>query len=96
MEEISDLISEMALEAPDRLPSKLDIMHIVTLLREKMTDSMDHTWQLREDPAYFHMHLEETCEHRLTMVKDVNGRDHPANLPMMRTQNAVGKGPICV
>ncbi|VUC36830.1 unnamed protein product [Clonostachys rosea] len=84
-----DSMAVMTLEASYRLPSKLDIDQIVALLHAKMTDALDHIWQLREDPEYFFVHLQETREHRQTKVKDTNGHEHPANSPKMQTLNNI-------
>ncbi|KAJ5081186.1 hypothetical protein N7456_013424 [Penicillium angulare] len=43
----------MATEAPYRLPAKLNLQCIQSLLSAKASAAQDHLWALREDPEYF-------------------------------------------
>jgi hypothetical protein len=67
----------MALEAPYRVPARLDFARIEALLGAKVASADDHIWQLREDPGYFIEQLHEIMEHRQEMLHDTNGQAHP-------------------
>ncbi|KAJ5725631.1 uncharacterized protein N7483_006988 [Penicillium malachiteum] len=67
----------MAAEAPYRLPAKLDLQSIKSLLSAKASAVKDHLWALREDPDYFVTVLLETNDHRLEFLKDLDGNEHP-------------------
>ncbi|KAI0896191.1 hypothetical protein F4806DRAFT_502516 [Annulohypoxylon nitens] len=71
----------MAEEAPYRLPSDLDLVHIESLLSARVALAEDHIWSLREDPSYFSDWLFEFKEHRLEMLRDVYGNVHPTLKP---------------
>lgn len=70
-------LAVMALEAPYRLPNKMDIDRVEALLRAKRTAAEDHIWSLREDPGYFEQHMRELKEHKGEMIKDRLGNLHP-------------------
>ncbi|KAJ2984130.1 hypothetical protein NQ176_g179 [Zarea fungicola] len=70
-------LAVMALEAPYRLPNKIDIDRVEALLRAKRSAAEDHVWSLREDPGYFEQHLRELKEHKAEMIKDRLGNLHP-------------------
>uniref|UniRef100_L2GJ91 Uncharacterized protein n=1 Tax=Colletotrichum fructicola (strain Nara gc5) TaxID=1213859 RepID=L2GJ91_COLFN len=72
-----DSLAAMAAEAPYRLPARLDLDRIQSLLGTKVAAARDHIWSLREDPGYFAEQLAEITEHRQEMIKDVNGNAHP-------------------
>ena len=72
-----DSLAVMAAEAPYRLPSKLDIRRIESVLGAQASAAEDHLWALREDPAYFAEQLFELREHRQEILKDTRGNDHP-------------------
>ncbi|OIW23248.1 hypothetical protein CONLIGDRAFT_657846 [Coniochaeta ligniaria NRRL 30616] len=65
-------------EAPYRVPAKLDLGRVESLLAARASAAEDHVWSLREDPGYFAEQLAETKEHRLEMLKDSLGDTHPA------------------
>jgi hypothetical protein len=69
----------MAAEAPYRLPMRLDLRRIESLLEAKVSAAEDHLWALREDPSYFAQMVLEVREHRQEMLKDTDGRAHPAS-----------------
>ncbi|KAK1979297.1 hypothetical protein LZ30DRAFT_597261 [Colletotrichum cereale] len=71
-------LTEMAEEAPYRLPARLDVDRIESLLQAKLSAAEDHLWSLREDPSYFAEQLAEIREHRQEIMKDMNGDLHPA------------------
>ncbi|KAF0329038.1 hypothetical protein GQ607_003706 [Colletotrichum asianum] len=72
-----DSLAAMAAEAPYRLPARLDLDRIQSLLGTKVAAARDHIWSLREDPGYFAEQLAEIKEHRQEMIKDINGNAHP-------------------
>ena len=80
-----DSMAVMALEAPYRVPARLDFVRIEALLRAKMASADDHVRQLREDPGYFLEQLHETMEQHREMLKDTNCQAHPAR--SLRFQN---------
>ncbi|KDN64659.1 hypothetical protein CSUB01_04297 [Colletotrichum sublineola] len=71
-------LTVMAEEAPYRVPARLDVDRIESLLQAKASAAADHVWSLREDPGYFAEQLAEVSEHRQEMLKDTNGHLHPA------------------
>ncbi|WAO94751.1 Hypothetical protein NCS54_01234900 [Fusarium falciforme] len=70
-------LSAMAAEAPYRLPVRLDLARVESLLEAKKSAAEDHVWALREDPAYFAQEFLEVKDHRQEMLKDSQGRSHP-------------------
>lgn len=66
----------IALEAPYRVPARLDFDRIETLLGAKVASAKHHIWQLREDPGHFTEQLHETMAHRQEMIKRANGQAH--------------------
>lgn len=72
-----DSLAVMAAEAPYRVPARLDLERIETLLAARTSAAEDHLWALREDPGYFAGAQRELEEHRQEMIKDTQGRDHP-------------------
>jgi hypothetical protein len=67
----------MALEAPCKLPSELDLDRISSLLEAQMSAMEDHIWAMREDPAYFAEQLLEKRDHSMESMLDSNGKPHP-------------------
>ncbi|KAM3541693.1 hypothetical protein ARSEF1564_005382 [Beauveria bassiana] len=70
-------LAVMAAEAPFRLPERLDLARLESLLEAKMLAVEDHAWALREDPAYFAHEFLEVRDHRQEMLKDTQGCVHP-------------------
>ncbi|RMJ15126.1 hypothetical protein BHE90_002696 [Fusarium euwallaceae] len=70
-------LAVMAAEAPYRLPERLDLARLESLLEAKKSAAEDHVWALREDPAYFAHQFLEIQDHRQEMLKDTQGRPHP-------------------
>ncbi|KIW99134.1 uncharacterized protein Z519_00797 [Cladophialophora bantiana CBS 173.52] len=70
-------LAVMAAEAPYRLPSKLDLSRVSSLLSAITIAKEDHLWSLREDPGYFQQCLLDRSEHRLEMVADAQGKRNP-------------------
>jgi hypothetical protein len=71
----------MAAEAPYRVPAKLDLDRIYSLLQAKTSAAEDHLWTMREDPAYFASRLLDAKEHRQEMIKDWYRSAHPILSP---------------
>lgn len=74
-------LTAMAKEAPYRVPEKLDLGRIESLLNARCGQAEDRIWALREDPGYFLHELLERKEHRQEMIICDNGKPHPALLP---------------
>lgn len=72
----------MKSEAPYRVPAKLDLARIESVLEARRSAAEDHLWTLREDPAYFHEVLLENKEHRQEMILDSCGDKHPVFHPL--------------
>ncbi|RYP74945.1 hypothetical protein DL771_002729 [Monosporascus sp. 5C6A] len=72
-----DSLVVMAAESPYRLPARLDLSRIESVLGARLSAAEDHLWAVREDPAYFLEQLIETKEHRQEMIKDTRGDEHP-------------------
>jgi hypothetical protein len=70
-------LAGMAAEAPYRLPPKLDLDRIESVLAGRVSEAEDHIWALREDPSYFLDELMEVKEHRQENLKDTFGDTHP-------------------
>ncbi|RDW93396.1 uncharacterized protein DSM5745_00718 [Aspergillus mulundensis] len=64
-------------EAPFRVPAKLDLSLVESLLTARSSAAEDHLWALREDPDYFAKRLLEAKDHRREMLKDPKGNRHP-------------------
>ncbi|QKX58716.1 uncharacterized protein TRUGW13939_05843 [Talaromyces rugulosus] len=67
----------MAAEAPYRLPARLDLHYVESLLSARAFAAEDHLWALREDPDYFSRTLLEAKDHRQEILKDIYGNEHP-------------------
>ncbi|PWY93426.1 hypothetical protein BO94DRAFT_563841 [Aspergillus sclerotioniger CBS 115572] len=76
-----DLLSVVAAEAPYRLPARLDIDRLHSIVAAKKSAAEDHIWALREDPGYFLEALLERKEHRPELVPDARGQLHPSTKP---------------
>ncbi|OAQ99017.1 hypothetical protein LLEC1_01157 [Akanthomyces lecanii] len=70
-------LAVMAAEAPFRLPERLDLARLGSLLAATMSAAEDHVWAFREDPAYFAREFLELKDHRQEMLKDTRGQPHP-------------------
>ena len=71
-------LAVMSAEAPYRLPAKLDLTRIRSLLEARRAAAEDHLWTMREDPAYFNEQLLEVRDHRPELCKDLHGALHPS------------------
>ncbi|KAI0142823.1 hypothetical protein GGR57DRAFT_375880 [Xylariaceae sp. FL1272] len=74
-------LSIMAKEAPYRVPAKLDVRNIESLLSARVVRAEDNVWSLREDPSFFAETMQDMKEHRQEMLKDIRGDAHPVTKP---------------
>ncbi|KAI1659783.1 hypothetical protein F4813DRAFT_401361 [Daldinia decipiens] len=72
-----DSLAVMAAEMPYRLPSKLDLGRIESVLGARVSAAEDYLWAIREDPAYFLEQLLKIKEHRQELLKDTFGDKNP-------------------
>lgn len=72
-----DSLAIMAASAPYRLPAKLELERIESLLAAGTAAAEDHLWSLREDPGYFADDLLDYREHRQEIMKDTRNAPHP-------------------
>lgn len=70
-------LATMAIEAPYRLPARLNFTHLKALTAAKVASAMDHVRSLREDPGYFSDVIGDWSEHRQEKLLDTNGERHP-------------------
>lgn len=73
-----DSLAVMAAEAPYRVPQRLDLARVRSLLEARASAAEDHLWALREDPSYFAETLLDSKEHRQEMLPDIHKNAHPA------------------
>lgn len=71
-------LAVMAAEAPYRVPQRLDLARVRSLLEARASAAEDHLWALREDPSYFAECLLDCKEHRQEMLQDIYKNAHPA------------------
>ncbi|KAK3357834.1 hypothetical protein B0T25DRAFT_630794 [Lasiosphaeria hispida] len=76
-----DSLAVMAAETPYRPPARIDFAQMESLLEAKVSAAKDHIWALREDPDYFAGQMIDIREHRQEMLKDTEGKPHPALRP---------------
>lgn len=72
-----DSLAIMAASAPYRLPAKLDLKRIESLLAARTAAAEDHLWALREDPGYFAQDVLDYREHRQEVMLDTRNAKHP-------------------
>jgi hypothetical protein len=72
-----DSLAVMAAEAPYRVPARLDLDRIHSLLQAQASAAEDHLWSLRENPGYFASMVLDAKEHRQEMIKDWHENAHP-------------------
>ena len=70
-------LAVMAAEAPYRLPARIDLERVESLLAARLSATEDHLWALREDPGYLIDTLADHREHRQEQVLDGKGKRHP-------------------
>ncbi|KAJ0354076.1 hypothetical protein COL154_000082 [Colletotrichum chrysophilum] len=80
------------LEGPYRVPARLDIAGLQSIIKSKLAEAEDHIWALREDPDYFSVTVRDWKEHRQEMMLDTNGKPHPihAHAPDVFWQRLIG------
>lgn len=64
-----------------RVPARLDMSRVATVLQAQADAAADHFWLLREDPGYFADELLDVRNHRQEMMRDTNGDAHPVMAP---------------
>jgi hypothetical protein len=67
----------VAMEAPYRVPARLDFSRLRGLSSAERDAREDHLWQLREDPSYFAEVMRDYEQHRQEMLLDTRGQKHP-------------------
>lgn len=70
-------MAALALEAPYKVPTDLNLDRIASLLEAQMSAMEDHIWAMREYPAYFAEQLLENRDHSMESMLDSNGKPHP-------------------
>ncbi|RYN63531.1 hypothetical protein AA0117_g12692 [Alternaria alternata] len=67
----------ISMEAPYRVPARLDLTRLEAITYAERNLKEDHLWALREDPSYFADTVQELAEHRQEMLLDTLGHEHP-------------------
>jgi hypothetical protein len=67
----------IAMEAPYRVPARLDLTRLKAITYAERNLKEDHLWALHEDPSYFADIMQELSEHRQEMLLDTLGHEHP-------------------
>ncbi|KAM0283772.1 hypothetical protein ACHAQH_002362 [Verticillium albo-atrum] len=70
-----------SLESAYRLPARIDLDRLESVVTAQVTELEDELWALREDPEAFANIVLETKEHRQEMLLDTNGKPHPVLEP---------------
>lgn len=70
-------IIEQSNEAAYGAPLPIDLAWMESLVAAKLESSRDHLVNLREDPSYFAYHMGEYREHRMELLRDKDGKEHP-------------------
>ena len=74
----------MVAEAPYRVPANINFEQLQAVIAARRSAAEDHIWALREDPGYFRDAVGDDGEHRLEVVPDAHGREHPTwNQPLI-------------
>lgn len=63
---------------PYRLPARLDLARLQSLLVAKRASTEDHIWSLRKDPGYFADNILEMKEHRVDFLGEGNRQRRPS------------------
>ncbi|KAM0328802.1 hypothetical protein ACHAQA_005216 [Verticillium albo-atrum] len=64
-------------ESAYRLPARIDLDRLESVVTAQVAELEDEMWALREDPEAFANTILETKEHRQEMLLDTNGKPHP-------------------
>ncbi|MCJ1396236.1 hypothetical protein MMC18_009125 [Xylographa bjoerkii] len=70
-------LAAMSMEAPYRVPAHLDFRRLRAIIAANFSAAKDHLWALREDPGYFASVARDSSEHRLEVLRDDHGQQHP-------------------
>ncbi|MCJ1405640.1 hypothetical protein MMC11_008869 [Xylographa trunciseda] len=70
-------LAAMSMEAPYRVPAHLDFQRLQAIMAANVSAAKDHLWALREDPGYFASVARDASEHRLEVLRDDHGKQHP-------------------
>lgn len=79
--DVADSRALMREEEAYRLPARLNMSRVTTVLQAQAEAAADHFWLLREDPGYFADELLDAKDHRQEMMKDTRGEAHPILSP---------------
>jgi hypothetical protein len=69
-------VTAMAEIAPYRVPQKLDLGRLLSLVSAKREEAEEHVWSLREDPGYFAQVMREWSDHSSLRVLDKFKKPH--------------------
>ena len=70
-------LAAMSMEAPYRVPAHLDFQRLRAIIAANFSAAKDHLWALREDPGYFANIARDSSEHRMEVLRDDHGIQHP-------------------
>ncbi|MCJ1315361.1 hypothetical protein MMC15_000678 [Xylographa vitiligo] len=70
-------LAAMSMEAPYRVPAHLDFQRLRAIIAANLSAAKDHLWALREDPGYFANFAMDSAEHRMEVLQDHHGMQHP-------------------
>lgn len=72
----SGTITALAAEAPYRLPQKLDLKRLLTIVSARREQAEDHVWALREEPSYFVQEMENWSAHAASRILNKFKKPH--------------------
>ncbi|MCJ1283552.1 hypothetical protein MMC26_002882 [Xylographa opegraphella] len=70
-------LAAMSMEAPYRVPAHPDFKRLQAIIAANLSAAKDHLWALREDPGYFANVAFDSSEHRMEVLRDDHGKQHP-------------------
>lgn len=70
-------LQTIALEAPYRIPARLDFARLKAMASAERNARDDHLLALREDPGYFADTMQEASVHSQEMLRATEGHEHP-------------------
>ncbi|MCJ1385502.1 hypothetical protein MMC17_008625 [Xylographa soralifera] len=70
-------LAAMSMEAPYRVPAHLDFQRLRAIIAANFSAAKDHLWALREDPGYFANVATDSSGHRMEVLRDDHGKQHP-------------------
>jgi hypothetical protein len=76
LDEASDAIftADIMYDAPYRLPGRLDLARLRSLIAARIDELEEHVWTLRKDPGYFADLMQRTWEHNMNNLRDNEGK----------------------